>query len=100
SQGAFTRADVSEFANWILKVSADAVDVELAVNAVTIENVYNSCSTLMLVKMPLHIWGWIQKDPAMTFIGYVSGENQAKRINEAIRKNIRLGKSKEAHFND
>ncbi|KAN0095444.1 hypothetical protein V8E51_016155 [Hyaloscypha variabilis] len=41
----------------------------------TVQGVYNSNSTLLILSLPVVIWDWIPEDPACTFIGYVHSDN-------------------------
>lgn len=82
----FEKADISEWAKWILKAPSDAVGVHVGTGEVTIESFYQSCSSMLIVKLPVYVWSWMEKDPSITFLGYVSGDNQAASINEKITR--------------
>lgn len=44
---------------------------------VTIEAIYPSLSTLLILRMPLALWDLLPKDESMSLIGYVTGANYA-----------------------
>jgi hypothetical protein len=37
----------------------------------TVQGVYKSNSTLLILSIPIIIWDWLPEDPACTFIGYI-----------------------------
>ena len=41
----------------------------------TVQAVYESNSTLLILSLPVVIWDWMPEDPACTFIGYVHSKN-------------------------
>jgi hypothetical protein len=41
----------------------------------TVQGVYRSNSTLLVLSLPVPIWDWIPDDPACSFIGYVHSQN-------------------------
>lgn len=43
----------------------------------TVQGVYKSNSTLLILSIPVIIWGWLPEDPACTFIGYIYSKNLA-----------------------
>ena len=86
---ALDRFDISAWANLILSTHRDVEDVRFDIKEISIENYYASCSGLMIIRMPLDVWGWMPKDPAMTFLGFINGGNQAAAINKQIEFEVR-----------
>jgi hypothetical protein len=41
----------------------------------TVQGIYRSNSTLLVLSLPVPIWDWIPDDPACSFIGYVHSRN-------------------------
>ncbi|KAE9367715.1 hypothetical protein N431DRAFT_444815 [Stipitochalara longipes BDJ] len=41
----------------------------------TVQGVFKSNSTLLILSLPVVIWDWLPDDPACTFIGYVHSQN-------------------------
>jgi len=41
----------------------------------TVQGIYRSNSTLLILSLPVPIWDWIPDDPACSFIGYVHSQN-------------------------
>lgn len=41
----------------------------------TVQGIYRSNSTLVLLSVPVAIWDWLPDDPACAFIGYVHSQN-------------------------
>lgn len=42
----------------------------------------------MMLKVPLETWSLLKADPAMSFVGYVYGENQASKVNTQVREEL------------
>lgn len=52
---------------------------------IKIEGIYESFSTLLLIRFPVAIWNLLPKNPAYSFVGYVTSENQAAaRLREEV----------------
>lgn len=80
--------DVDSWARWILSMPAGPSGVSLKGHSITIEGVYPSLSSLVLLKMPLETWTRLPKYRAMTFIGHITGENQAAEVNRRLEERI------------
>ena len=65
--------DDDTWLEWIKDVPPEATKV-------TIEGIYGSFSTLLLLRMPIIIWSLLPDDTAYTFIGFVTTENLAPRL--------------------
>ncbi|KAK3936705.1 hypothetical protein QBC46DRAFT_345351 [Diplogelasinospora grovesii] len=72
---------VDQCANWLLQAPPEAKSVE-------IEGVYDSLSTLLVVKMPLAVWNLLPRGPAIDLIGFITSSNQASRLNEQILRKL------------
>jgi hypothetical protein len=60
---------------------------------IKIEGVYESFSTLLLIRLPVAIWNLLPQNPAYSFVGYVTSENQATaRLQEEVSLEV-LNKS-------
>ena len=91
----------------LLKIQVNDVDFEiypwvkwirscpLASKLVSIEGVYESTSTLQILRLPLDLWDLLPRDPAITFLGFVTSENQAPRINAEISARVSELQAKE-----
>jgi hypothetical protein len=60
----------------------------------TVQGIYRSNSTLLILSLPVPIWDWIPDDPACVFIGYVHSQNLLKGSNE------RINSSQSCAYND
>ncbi|KAI0387296.1 hypothetical protein F5Y04DRAFT_274154 [Hypomontagnella monticulosa] len=85
---ALDEPDINAWVNMLLSMPSDAEEIMVRAKHITIENYYRSCSGLMIVKMPLDIWSLMPKHPAIMFIGYISGDNQATTINKQIESRL------------
>jgi len=47
--------------------------------SVSIEGVYKSCSTLVLLKLPVAVWNLLPEDRAYSFVGFVDSDNLAPK---------------------
>ncbi len=83
------RIDVDDWAKWLLSMPGcgDGINVE-GREVPTIESIYQSHSTLLLIRMPLETWNLLPRDKSMSFIGYIYGENYAAKFNRDVRASM------------
>ena len=80
--------DVEAWAKWIRSCPSTAQHI-------SIEGVYGSTSTIQILRLPLDLWDLLPRDPAITFLGFVTSENQAPRINAEIAARVSELQAKE-----
>ena len=61
--------DVSAWTECIRLFPAEAQDIK-------IEGIFESFSTLLLIRVPVAVWNLLPENPAYGFVGYVTSENQ------------------------
>ena len=81
-------ADVDSWARWIRSIPGEAGDVAIQGRAVRIEGLYRSFSSLLVLRMPVETWSLCSKSSALSFIGYVTGENRAQEFNGKVGSRI------------
>lgn len=64
-----TELDLEQWRRWLQQFPS------LAVYA-TVQGVYSSNSTLLILSVPVLVWDWIPEDPACAFIAYVYSGNR------------------------
>lgn len=70
------------FADWIR-------DIPLLAKAISLEGVFESFSTLLMVSLPIALWDLLPQHPAYSFVGFTKSSNMAFRpdpLYEKIRK--------------
>lgn len=65
--------DIAQWTDWIRNVPAVGTEVR-------IEGIYESFSTLLLLRMPVSVWNLLPSNPAYTFIGFVTSENMSHQL--------------------
>lgn len=78
---ALTDTDIEAWAEWM---SGIPEGVNTRTQGVTVEAVYPSLSTLVILRMPLSTWDLLPKDNGMNLIGYVTGDNYVKSMCERL----------------
>jgi len=78
-----SEAELNAWKTWILGLPASVTNVDIRAEDIRIEGAYPSLSTLLLVRMPLSLWCRLRKDPAMSFIGYITGDDFSERLEPA-----------------
>ena len=74
----------NEWTDWISSIPALA-------NAVTIEGLYHSHSTLLLLSLPVAVWDMLPDNQAVTFIGFIRSTNMMltlKKPTSAISSDV------------
>lgn len=51
---------------------------------VHIEGKYDSCSTLILARIPMAVWNLLPENPAYSFVGFVTSGNMINELSAAI----------------
>jgi len=60
--------DIPVWVEWIRNLPAEGKDIH-------IEGQYHSCSTLLLLRLPVAVWNLLPPDPAYSFISFVTSPN-------------------------
>lgn len=81
---ALTDKDMDAWGKWIMSVPSGASEVSFKGQAVRVEGLYRSYSSLLVIRMPVETWTCLPKYRAFSLIGYITGENQAHTINERL----------------
>jgi hypothetical protein len=63
------KLDISAWKECIRMFPAEAKNIK-------IEGIYDSFSTLVLLRLPVAVWNLLPKNPAYSFVGFVTSENQ------------------------
>jgi len=85
---ALNEADIDAWAKWILSLPDGVSDVTLKGQAVKIEGLYRSYSSLVILRMPVETWTCLSGYRAFGFIGYVTSANQAPEINDVLATRV------------
>ncbi|KAK4446955.1 hypothetical protein QBC34DRAFT_144583 [Podospora aff. communis PSN243] len=80
--------DIEAWVKWVLSLPGHPTQVSVKERSVSIEGLYRSHSSLLILRMPSEIYSYLRKFKAMTLIGYVTGENQADEVNKRAEKLI------------
>jgi hypothetical protein len=67
--------DINSRRDWIRDASSEGTGVK-------VECIYNSFSTLMLLRMSITTWAPMPDNPAYSFVGFVTSENLAPKFKE------------------
>ncbi|KAK1759833.1 hypothetical protein QBC47DRAFT_116659 [Echria macrotheca] len=78
--------DIEAWAKWMLSIPPGSSQVTFEDQTVRIEGLYRSFSSLLILRIPLDTWTLLPKHRAMTFIGYVTGENEAEEVNTKVEE--------------
>jgi hypothetical protein len=77
-------ADIDSWTQWLLSAPKGTNAIRIEGREISIDAVYPSHSTLMVLRMPLEIWSLVKQDCALSFIGYVYGDNTAPVVRRQI----------------
>ena len=80
--------DIEAWRSWILSSPGNATWVSLEGQAVKIEGLYRSFSSLLILRMPADTWTSLRRSKAMMFIDYVRGGNEANVMYERVADGI------------
>lgn len=80
--------DIEAWMKWVLSLPGHPTQVSIKERSVSIEGLYRSHSSLLILRMPNEVYNSLRKFKAMSLIGYVTGENQADKVNERVDKII------------
>jgi len=67
-------SDVEEFVDWLNSQHPKEVS-RIEVERVGIEGSFDSCSTLVLLSMPIHIWARLKECSGTSLVGFVKSRN-------------------------
>lgn len=80
--------EIEKFSQVILSIQlrGDQLDIQawrecirlfpVEAQAIKIEGIYDSFSTLLLIRLPVAVWNLLPKNPAYSFVGYVTSGNR------------------------
>lgn len=81
----FEDVDVDSWARLLASFGRHVTHASFSAEEIHIEGLYKSCSSLLLLRVPLRIWTLLPGEEGMSFIGYVFGGNQAEVLRIKIR---------------
>ncbi|KUJ23891.1 uncharacterized protein LY89DRAFT_776104 [Mollisia scopiformis] len=65
--------DIPQWTELLRNLPSEAIDIR-------IEGVYQSFSTLLLLRMPVAVWDLLPQNPAYSFVGFVTSDNLSHRV--------------------
>jgi len=78
--------------DWLKSVPKGAKDVK-------IQGIYNSCSTLILLSLPVVLWDLLPRNAAYSFIGFVNSDNLAGHLLSDQESSAGNAKLMDEHIN-
>ena len=79
--------EVEEFVRWLTYQYPTEI-AKMEVQRITLEAAFESCSTLMLLKMPTAVWARLKDDPAYSLVGFIKSGNLLGKEKRAIESTV------------